>query len=356
MLGNPAFQRWASTFPLTRFIAARRAKALFDLTAGFVYSQVLHACVTVKLFEALAGGPVAPERLAGKLALPLPGLKRLLSAAEGLKLVESRPGGLVGLGIHGAAYLGNPAVEAMVLHHALLYRDLADPVALLRGDTATALAAFWPYAGAAPGAPVAAPEAAAYSALMSVSQDLIADDVLDAFSLPRTGALLDIGGGEGRFLIACAKRRPHLRLTLFDLPSVAARAPAAFEAAGLGPRVTCVGGDFKLDILPRSDVTSLVRVVHDHDDVSAQALLAKVFDALAPGGILLLAEPLAATKGAEAVGSYFEFYLLAMRQGRPRGEATLRQMLHVAGFVHIRRVATARPLLTSLIVAEKAAS
>ena len=32
--------------------------------------------------------------------------------------------------------VANDAVAAMVEHHAVLYADLADPVALLRGDTA----------------------------------------------------------------------------------------------------------------------------------------------------------------------------------------------------------------------------
>ena len=43
-------------FPLTRPIARRRARELFDLCAGFVYSQVLLACVRLRLFEILAEG------------------------------------------------------------------------------------------------------------------------------------------------------------------------------------------------------------------------------------------------------------------------------------------------------------
>ncbi len=47
----------------------------------------------------------------------------------------------------GAAVIGNPGIAAMVEHHALLYADLADPVALLRGETGrTRLASYWPYA------------------------------------------------------------------------------------------------------------------------------------------------------------------------------------------------------------------
>ena len=42
-LSNPAFQRWAADFPLTRGVARRRSAALFDLVSGFVYSQTLAA-------------------------------------------------------------------------------------------------------------------------------------------------------------------------------------------------------------------------------------------------------------------------------------------------------------------------
>ena len=45
----------------------------------------------------------------------------------------------------GAALLGVPGLEAMILHHRAFYRDLEDPVAFLRDGTETELAGFWPY-------------------------------------------------------------------------------------------------------------------------------------------------------------------------------------------------------------------
>ena len=87
----------------------------------------------------------------------------------------------------------------MVEHHALLYADLADPVALLRGErgAARARAATGPMPGAAArraGRRAASP---AYSALMAASQPLVADEVLDAYPLARHRCLLDVGGGDG---------------------------------------------------------------------------------------------------------------------------------------------------------------
>ena len=61
LTARPAFRAWAARFPLTRPLARRRARELFDLCAGFVYSQVLTACVRLKLFEVLHEAP-AEER------------------------------------------------------------------------------------------------------------------------------------------------------------------------------------------------------------------------------------------------------------------------------------------------------
>ncbi len=139
-------------------MAQRDAKALFDLVAGFVYTQVLLACVRLDLFERLAAGPLPAAELSARLALGDEGAERLLAAAVALELLERRSGDRIALGRLGAPMVGNRAVAAMVEHHATLYRDLADPVALLRRQAQPAMAGYWPYeaaAGAVDGAPAA---------------------------------------------------------------------------------------------------------------------------------------------------------------------------------------------------------
>ena len=80
-----------------------------------------------------------------------------------------------------------------------------------------------------------------------------------------------------------------------------------------------------------ADLVSLVRIAHDLDDADLDALLAKVWAVLPPGGILLLAEPMAGTVGAERVGAYFAMYLMAMGSGRPRTFEDLSHRLYAAG-------------------------
>jgi demethylspheroidene O-methyltransferase len=355
-LGSDRFRAWAEAFPLTRWIARRRAREVFDLVAGFTYSQVLLACVQSRLLEILrAEGPMTLRALAPRLDLSADAAERLVLAAVSLRLLERRSRERFGLGALGAPIAGQPGLAALIEHHAALYRDLADPLALLRAPRGGGqLARYWPYAGAPSPRRGAAAPLATYSNLMAATQPLVAGQVLAAYPVQRHRRLLDVGGGDGSFACAAARAAPALDVRVFDLPEVAARARIRFEQAGLGERAQAVGGSFLHDPLPRgADLITLVRVLHDHDDDSALTVLRAIREALPADGRLLLAEPFAETPGAQAMGdAYFGFYLLAMGQGRPRSEARLRQMLQIAGFSKVRRLPTHLPLQCSVLLAE----
>jgi demethylspheroidene O-methyltransferase len=364
LYASAAFHRAASSFPLTRPFARRRTREVFDLVAGFVYSQVLSACVKLDLFRKLSQGPMTLTQLALHCQMSNEATDRLLAAAISLRLIESRGTdergqARYGLGVLGAPLVENEGVLAMIRHHDTLYSDLADPVALLRGQgPAPALSGFYPYT--ADDAPAHAGELAPdhvgnYSQLMAASQPLVAAEILDAYSFDRHHRLLDVGGGEGRFWCSVGARAPHLQLTLFDLPAVAERAKSRFATAGLAQRANAIGGNFLSDPLPTGfDIVSLVRVIHDHDEQRALTILRAIHAALPPGGTLLLAEPMAGTPGAEAMGdAYFGFYLLAMGRGRARTATQLSALLSQAGFSAIRTVPTRIPLQVRMLVATR---
>ncbi|MFP4682571.1 MAG: methyltransferase [Ectothiorhodospira sp.] len=356
ILASRRFQRWASTFPLTRPIARRRSRDLFDLVAGFVYSQVLHACVRLDLPGHLhREGPRTPAQLAQWMGMPEENALVLIKAACALGLLEPFGRGRYGLGVHGAAMMAHPGIAAMVNHHAMLYEDLLDPVALFRGELeSTRLGGYWAYAGSGPPAALEDEQVTPYTELMSVSQQLVAEEILEAFTPRGYHRLMDLGGGNATFLAAVGERVPDIRLVLYDLPAVAEQGRLRLESAGLGGRSEVVGGDFFTEPLPPgADLISLVRVVHDHDDADILGLLRAARKALEPGGALLLAEPMAGTPGAEAMGgAYFGVYLFAMGRGRPRTPAELESMLRQAGFTRVRLLSTRNPLLTRVMLAE----
>lgn len=354
LLGDPAFHRWARRNWITRIIARRRARQVFDLCAGFVYSQTLSACVELDLFRLLGKQPRSAEHIARSTGIDRPAMEALLRAAVSLRLLQRRAAGHYGLGVHGAAILANPGLMTMIEHHAFFYRDLTDPVALLRGEQAkTHLSLFWDYADTAGEGTRSAAGQQLYTQLMSASQAMIAEQLLDVYPIREHQRLLDVGGGDGTFLSIVADRTPDIALMLFDLPSVVRNSASTHRRRPGSPAIERFCGNMFTDPLPEgADVISLIRIVHDHGDDEALALLRQCHRALPAGGTLLLAEPMARERvGDPASDAYFGWYLHAMGQGRPRTRRELEELLVQAGFSRVSEARTHLPMLVRLLVA-----
>ena len=366
-LTDPEFSRWAAANVFTRWITRRRARQVFDVMAGFVYSQVLLACVRLHVFELVKDSPRTLDELAQLCQVPASALQRLINAAVALKLLALRGQGRYGLGPLGAPVAGHPGIRAMIEHHAVLYHDMQDPVALLRDQVSDGqMAAYWPYSGIEAGADLTAlktaparvwqgDKVARYSQLMSASQPFVVDEVLATYDFAQHQCALDVGGGQGTFVGRLAAAYPQLHLKLFDLPQVAELAQASFISRGFAGRATAHGGDFLRDALPQgADLVTLVRVAHDHPDAHVHAILQAIFAALPAGGTLLLAEPMAQNPNEPPLGdAYFHFYLLAMGAGRLRTAAELSAMMVSAGFSRVELLRNAMPMQTRILVAKK---
>jgi len=353
---SPVFHRWAARIPIVRSVARSRAQALFDITAGFVYSQTLAACTRLDLFRKLSRAPMTVSEIAVDSGLPVDSVERLIEAATALELVAPRSGGRIGLGALGGPILAQEAIVRMVSHNALLYTDLSDPLALLTrtAGSSSAVGQFFPYAETPQPQSLSSSTVAAYSELMAQTVAPIAHEVLDSGILEGRECLLDVGGGQGAFLLEVAERYGSMRLKLFDLPAVVARATHRVEEAGVGDRFECLGGDFHADPLPvGADVISLVRVLLDHDDRKVMALLRRARAALPRGGSLIVAEPMTDVSGARRVGEvYFSFYLRAMGRGRCRSTRELNALVREAGFRRSRILSTRYPVFASILVAD----
>ncbi len=204
-------------------------------------------------------------------------------------------------------------------------------------------------------APPSDHEAERYSRLMAVSQAMVSEEVLRAIPGGRFRRLMDVGGGSGAFLAAAARRWPRLTGVTVDLPPVAAAGGGAVREAGLGARLSAAGRNFLTDPLPEgADAASLIRVLYDHDDAAAAALLARVHAALPPQGWLVVAEPMSGGARPERAGdAYFGFYTMAMTSGAPRSAERLSVLLAEAGFVSIRRLPGGRPFVASVLLARR---
>jgi demethylspheroidene O-methyltransferase len=349
LLADPGFRRLGASFPLFRPAARDSARRLFDLMAGFVYAQTLAAAVECGLFGHLAGGAREAGALAREAGLPEGAMHRLLRAGAALALFEDMGDDRYALGPLGAAFSGTPGLDRMVRHHGVLYRDLADPVGLLKaGPGAGSLRDWWPY-----GQPDAHEQTLDYSGLMAATQPMIAEQVIDSLDLSRARRLLDIGGGTGAFALACARRHDHLTVEVFDLPTVAEAANARIAAEAMTTRARAIAGDFRRDPLPTgADVITFVRILHDHGEDTVRAVLAAARAAIAPGGMVVVAEPMSdAPRRDPMAEAYFGFYLRAMGHGRARTPREIMRLLDEADFRSPRPRATAIPMICRVVTA-----
>jgi demethylspheroidene O-methyltransferase len=347
------FHAIAPRIPFIRAVARRRSRNLFDLCAGFAYTQILLACVEIGLLDALRDEPLTTEEISRRCGLTPDGTDRLVAAATSLNLVDRRSRGRFGLGPLGGPILAQPSVVLMVRHNTLLYRDLTDPLTLLKQSfgVPTAVAGFFPYGEGDSPQLIDHRRAMTYSGLMAATVDPIAEDVLSSGVLRGAETILDVGGGTGRFLSHVSERLDGVKeVRLFDLPAVVEGLATGDRLTPGGPRFVPTGGDFHRDELPGgNDAVTLIRVLLDHDEARVAGLLARVHRSLRKGGRVVVAEPMR-TRGTERIAdAYFGLYLRAMGRGRSRPLSRVRELLREAGFGRISQARSSYPVFASIL-------
>jgi hypothetical protein len=98
----------------------------------------------------------------------------------------------------------------------------------------------------------------------------------------------DLGGAEGGLGVELITRHPNLHGWCFELPPVQPFFENYVTQSGVGDRLKFYGGDFFQDALPEADVLIMGHVLHNWDLSQKQVLVEKSYDALAPGGVLLV--------------------------------------------------------------------
>lgn len=101
--------------------------------------------------------------------------------------------------------------------------------------------------------------------------------------------LIDVGGCHGAYSMALANKYPLLTATVFDLPRVGPVARQIINQAGFNDRVSVQEGDFQKEGLGNGfDVALVFGVLNGEPPTGRPALIQKVFDALKPGGQIVL--------------------------------------------------------------------
>ncbi|HZI14218.1 MAG TPA: methyltransferase [Myxococcus sp.] len=258
--------------------------------------DVVEASLSLGLLDALEPGPVTLGEWASRHGLVPGRLYKLLDCLESLGLVQreqdsdalesARYRAVPGLRSAAEAVLGPRSLERDRERYAWgeLHGRLPQ---VLRGEHSMPPAAFdWP--------PRTREQVEGFEASMAAGLP----PILETFQAHAArlwkdgGRLLDVGGGDGTLAAHLARAHPGLAVDVYNLPATAPLVARTREAWGLSPeRLGFVGGDFLHEPLPRGyDALCFVRVLHDWPADTARALLKAAWDALPPGGRVLICE------------------------------------------------------------------
>lgn len=194
-----------------------------------------------------------------------------------------------------------------------------------------------------------------FTAAMDCRGVFLGQAVAKALDLRNHKSLLDVAGGSG--IYACSIAAHHLRLnaTVLEKPPVDKVARNAIAKRGFADRVSVVAGDMFADPLPAGfDVHLISNVLHDWDAPVVKQLLAKSFEALLPGGLLVIHDAhLNEDKSGPLHVAEYSVMLMHSTEGRCYSVVEMGALLSEAGFDGFDFVPTAAS--RSLILARKPA-
>jgi precorrin-6B methylase 2 len=307
---------------------------LLSLARGFMESRILLSGAELDLFTLLAPGPLTAEEVWQRVgartrtpraittlldALAALGLldkqqDRYRTAADAAPLVADAPG----------------SVLPMVLHAAGLWHTWNELTSIVRETGAPAQ----------PSSERRGPQdLQAFIGAMHAVGRPVAARIAAAVDPGPARALLDVGGATGTYSEAFLAASPALRATIFDLPPVIELARARLQQTGLLDRVTLVAGDYHEDPLPAGhDLALLSAVIHSNSPEQNLALYRKVFDALVPGGRIVIRDHvMEATRTRPRAGAIFAINMLVGTAGGGTYTSDeIRGGLEQAGFSRVR--------------------
>jgi 3-hydroxy-5-methyl-1-naphthoate 3-O-methyltransferase len=177
-----------------------------------------------------------------------------------------------------------------------------------------------------------------------------------AFDLGGFRRLLDVGGGSGAFDIVLCQHYPDLTATVYDLEFVADIAAGYVKDAGLSDRITATAGDFFADAsFPAGhDLHLFSMIMHDWDEERDRLLLRKSFEALDPGGAVVICELLVNDdKTGPAPAALMSLNMLIETAGRNYTAAEYSDWLTDIGFVDPQVVPFEAPGANAVVTARK---
>jgi hypothetical protein len=273
--------------------ASPTPEKILQLGLGFWASKTLLSAVELGLFTHLAAaGPQTVSALTGQMGLHERSARDFLDALVALGLLERSSSGLYNNTPETDAFLdrAKPSYVGGILEmaNARLYPFWGNLTEALRTGTPQNEAK---QGGNFFAALYADPERLRqFLAAMTGLSLGAAQAIAQKFPWHKYQRFIDIGCAQGGVPVQVALAHAHLSGGGFDLPPVGPVFEDYVAAFSLSERLRFYPGDFLQDTLPPADVLVMGHILHDWNLEEKRSLIAKAYEALPPGGALLIHE------------------------------------------------------------------
>jgi len=323
---------------------------ILQMATGYWASSILLTANRLGLFSAISGGATGIAVIAEKLTLAPYPLDGFLNALVSLGYLEKQGDGYSNTPISNAFLVeGRPGY----LGNALKYSDDLYPVWGKLEETLRS------------GKPALAhneilgddPEKTKHFVLGMHNRALgIGQSLTAALDLTGRKKLLDVGGGPATYSCLLAMKNPTLTSRSMDLPAVVAIAKTIVEEFKLADRVAPMVGNYHQESYPGgNDVVLCSGMLHRETAESCRAILKKAFDALDPGGLVIVHDVLAnEAKTGPAFSMLFGLNMaLTAEYGTVHSSEEIARWMGEAGFVKTELKTLPPPWPEALVLGHK---
>lgn len=277
---------------------------ILDQSIAFTKSRVLLTAYELDIFTLIGENARSAKEIADEISANHNGVERLMNALVAMELLEK-----IGRKFRNskASYTllvrGNPHYMSNLNHMNFMWDRWTDLTEAVRLGTAIKPV------------PIYERSEKQINDLMASAHwrdNLFAPELVKMIDLSNVETILDLGCGTGAISMELIKQNPLIHLTLFDYPCIIERTHQHIERKSLGSQISVLKGDITKDDFGKGyDMVLISQVLHRFSVWENLNTLRKVFDALNPGGTVVIHEYLLSeSRDKPALAALFSLNML----------------------------------------------
>lgn len=253
---------------------------------GLVEFSCMKAAIELDLFTHLAGGSKDTAVLATETGSVPPRLGMLLETLRHMGVTAQKDGLWSLTEMAEAMFSPNPVEANMHMG------PVAKAMAFLADDfymgLADAVRGTKNFKGQVPYPPVTREDNLYFEEIHRSNAYFAIKLLIEEAKLDGVKSLVDVGGGIGDISAALVKQFPELDSTILNLPGAIGLVNENAAEKGVSDRLRGIAVDIYKDAYPETDAVMFCRILYSANEQLAAVMCKKAFDALKPGGRLLI--------------------------------------------------------------------